>query len=50
MRRTADDATIRATILAVTGRAYTGPIDARMRKMALDVIAHRESVARYVNG
>lgn len=46
--RAETDDMIRATILSVTGRAYVGPIDARMRSMALDVIAHRASVASYI--
>lgn len=49
VERVTDDM-IRATILSVTGRAYVGPIDRRMRSMALDVIAHRESVGRYMVG
>jgi hypothetical protein len=46
--RAETDAAIRATILSVTGHAYSGPIDARMRSMALDVMAHRASVAQYM--
>lgn len=45
-----DDATVRAYILSVSGRTYTGPIDRTMRAMVRDVMSHRESVARYVNG
>lgn len=41
------DAMIRATVQQVLGRPYTGPIDKRMRQLALDVIAHQQSVRAY---
>lgn len=41
------DALIRATIQQVTGKVYAGPIDSRMRKLALDVISHQQSVRAY---
>lgn len=41
------DAELRLVAETVLGRKYTGPIDRRMRTMILDVISHRESVAKY---
>jgi hypothetical protein len=45
--RAQQDMLIRRTVESVLGHAYTGPIDSRMRKLALDVIAHRDSVRAY---